>query len=198
MRHRTLVFVCLAATALWLGCEDDDPDDPESEVAFIQTSMGFIAITLFPDAAPLAVQNFEGLARRGYYDGTTIHRAIAEFIIQGGDSTGTGYGGESIWGEPFVDEFDESLRFDRPGRVGMANRGPNTNESQFFITLIPTPHLDDRHTIFGQVSWGMEVVEAISEVQVGSSNRPIEPVIVEKVTILSQEETARLLSTGTP
>ena len=198
MNRRTLgLSVCLAVAPLWLGCDDDD-GHPESEVAYLQTSMGFIAITLLPDSAPLAVQNFEGLAARGYYDGTKIHRVIADFFIQGGDSTGTGFGGESIWGEPFVDEFDESLRFDRPGRVGMANAGPNTNTSQFFITLIPTPHLNDRHTIFGEVLSGMDVVEAISEVQVDSRDRPIEPVIVKKVTILSREETDRLLSTGTP
>lgn len=195
--RRLVLSVCLASALLWLGCDDDD-GPPESEVAYIQTSMGFIAITLFPDAAPLAVENFEGLAARGYYDGTKIHRVIAGFFIQGGDSTGTGFGGESIWGEPFVDEFDASLRFDRPGRVGMANAGPNTNTSQFFITLVPTPHLDDRHTIFGQVLSDMEIVKAISEVDVDSRDRPIEPVIVEKVTILSQEEAARLLSTGTP
>ena len=184
---------CLIAALLWLGCEDNDV---QSEFALIETSMGPIAIELFPASAPLAVQNFEGLSRRGYYNGTVFHRVIQNFIIQGGDSTGTGYGGESIWGEPFADEFAKALRYDRPGRVGMANAGPDTNESQFFITLVPTPHLNDKHTIFGQIIEGMDVVEAISEVETDALNRPVQPVIVESVTIMSQEEMTHFLHSG--
>ena len=179
---------CLVTIVLWLGCEDDGAG---SDFALVSTSMGYIGIEMFPDSAPLAVQNFEGLARRGYFDGTIFHRVIANFFIQGGDSTGTGYNGESIWGEPFADEFDASLRFDRFGRVGMANSGPNTNKSQFFIALVPSPHLNDRHTIFAQVVNGEDVVEAIGEVDVDSRDRPIQPVIVERVRIMSRRELDR-------
>lgn len=114
----------------------------------LSTSKGDINITLFPDKAPVTVANFVNLARRGYYDGLKFHRVIADFMIQGGCPQGTGTGGP---GYQFEDEFDASLRHDRPGRLSMANAGPGTNGSQFFITHVPTPHLDDAHTIFGEV-----------------------------------------------
>ena len=114
----------------------------------LSTSKGDINITLFPEKAPVTVANFVNLARRGYYDGLKFHRVIADFMIQGGCPQGTGTGGP---GYQFEDEFDASLRHDRPGRLSMANAGPGTNGSQFFITHVPTPHLDDAHTIFGEV-----------------------------------------------
>jgi len=155
----------------------------EVEIAVLQTTLGSIEIVFFPEAAPQAVENFKTLAERGYYDGTTFHRAIDQFMIQGGDPTATGSGGESMWGEPFADEFSDSLRFDQPGRFAMANRGPDTNGSQFFITVVPTPHLNDKHTIFGQVVNGMSVVQAIARAEKDGQGRPVSPVIISGVRV---------------
>ncbi len=127
----------------------------------LQTNRGTIELLLYPDRAPKTVENFLALVERGYYDGIIFHRVIPGFMIQAGDPTGTGRGGSSIWGKPFADEFHPELRFNRPGLLAMANSGPNTNRSQFFITVAATPWLNDRHTIFGEVSGGYEVVEAI-------------------------------------
>ena len=119
---------------------------------------GEFVVQLFPDKAPVTVNNFVFLAQQGYYDGTTFHRVLDGFMAQGGDPTGTGAGGP---GYQFEDEFSD-LSFDRPGLLAMANSGPNTNGSQFFITYVPTPHLDGRHTIFGEVIEGMDVVNSIT------------------------------------
>ena len=116
--------------------------------AAIETSKGTININLFPDEAPVTVANFVNLSNRKYYDGLDFHRVISQFMIQGGCPLGTGTGGP---GYQFVDEFNPSLRHDKPGRLSMANAGPNTNGSQFFITHVPTPHLNDAHSIFGEV-----------------------------------------------
>lgn len=116
--------------------------------AAIETSQGTIHLELFPDKAPLTVASFTNLARKGYYDGLNFHRVIGQFMIQGGCPFGTGTGGP---GYQFEDEFDPSLRHDAPGKLSMANAGPGTNGSQIFITHVPTPHLDDHHTIFGEV-----------------------------------------------
>ncbi len=128
--------------------------------ATITTSKGTIKLNLFPDQAPVTVANFVNLASRGYYDGLKFHRVLARFMIQGGCPRGTGTGGP---GYQFEDEFDPSLRHDRPGRLSMANAGPGTNGSQFFITHVPTPWLDDAHSIFGEVAGtdDQEVVNAI-------------------------------------
>ena len=128
--------------------------------AVITTTKGDIQVTLFPAEAPLTVANFVNLAQRGYYDGLKFHRVIADFMIQGGDPTGTGSGGP---GYRFADEFSSSLRHDSAGTLSMANSGPSTNGSQFFITHGPTPHLDDIHSIFGKVSSGQDVVDAIAQ-----------------------------------
>ena len=128
--------------------------------AVIETAKGDIRVTLYPAEAPLTVANFVNLAQRGYYDGLTFHRVIADFMIQGGDPTGTGNGGP---GYNFGDEFSPSLRHTSAGILSMANAGPGTNGSQFFITHGPTPHLDDRHSIFGKVSAGQSVVDAIAQ-----------------------------------
>ena len=128
--------------------------------AVITTTKGDIQVTLFPAEAPLAVANFVNLAQRGYYDGLKFHRVLANFMIQGGDPTGTGSGGP---GYRFADEFSSSLRHDSAGTLSMANSGPSTNGSQFFITNGPTPHLDDIHSIFGKVSSGRDVVDAIAQ-----------------------------------
>ena len=130
--------------------------------ATITTSKGAIRLNLFPEQAPVTVANFVNLAARGYYDGLKFHRVIANFMIQGGCPRGTGSGGP---GYQFEDEFDPSLRHDRPGRLSMANAGPGTNGSQFFITHVPTPWLDDSHSIFGEVagSEDQQVVDAIAQ-----------------------------------
>jgi len=126
--------------------------------ATLSTDAGDMVFELFSDKAPLTVNNFVFLAREGFYDGTIFHRVIADFMAQGGDPTGTGRGGP---GYRFRDEFHPSLRHDRPGLLSMANAGANTNGSQFFITHVPTPWLDNRHSIFGQITQGLDVLLAI-------------------------------------
>ena len=123
--------------------------------ATLETDKGKIVLELSPDKAPMTVASFVNLIQRGYYDGVTFHRVVPDFVIQGGDPTGTGRGGP---GYQFADEFDPSLRHTGPGILSMANAGPATNGSQFFITLSPTPHLDGKHSVFGKVTSGMDVV----------------------------------------
>lgn len=135
--------------------------DPEKTYqATLHTDKGDITLDLFTDKAPKTVNNFIFLARQGFYDGTIFHRVIANFMVQGGDPTGTGRGGP---GYRFSDEFNPGLRHDKPGVLSMANAGPNTNGSQFFITHVATPWLDDRHSVFGQVSGGLDVLFSIPE-----------------------------------
>ncbi|HYV50979.1 MAG TPA: peptidylprolyl isomerase [Dongiaceae bacterium] len=159
---------------------------PANEIAVMKTSMGTITLRFFPKAAPLAVANFKGLAAKGYYDGIIFHRVIDQFMIQGGDPTGTGYSGDSLWGGKFQDEFSPSLRFDHPGVLAMANSGAGTNGSQFFITQTPQLHLNDKHTIFGEVIEGMDVVNAIAKVRTDDKNKPMTPVVIESITIKTQ------------
>jgi peptidyl-prolyl cis-trans isomerase B (cyclophilin B) len=130
--------------------------------AAIETSKGTINISLYPDEAPVTVANFVNLAKRNYYDGLNFHRVISQFMIQGGCPSGTGTGGP---GYRFEDEFTPSLRHDKPGKLSMANAGPGTNGSQFFITHVPTPHLDDAHTIFGAVvaQSDQDVVDSVAQ-----------------------------------
>jgi cyclophilin family peptidyl-prolyl cis-trans isomerase len=135
-------------------------DPAKRYTARLVTPLGDIVAELYAEKAPQTVNNFVFLSREGYYDGVTFHRVIKGFMAQGGDPTGTGRGGP---GYTFTDEFDPSLRHDGPGVLSMANAGPGTNGSQFFITHGPTPHLDDRHTVFGRVVEGMDVVLAIPE-----------------------------------
>ncbi|WP_367333565.1 peptidylprolyl isomerase [Limosilactobacillus sp.] len=178
--------------------------------ATIKTNQGEIKVQLFPKQAPKTVENFTKLAEKGYYDGVIFHRVIPDFMIQGGDPTGTGRGGESIYGRAFEDEFSTEL-FNFNGALSMANAGPNTNGSQFFIvsaTRVPknmldemkavgypqevidnykenggTPWLDHRHTVFGQVILGMDVVQKISKVARDQMDKPKDDVVMEKVTI---------------
>ncbi|MCZ7601769.1 MAG: peptidylprolyl isomerase [Melioribacteraceae bacterium] len=154
-------------------------------VAVVKTNMGTFEMELYPNETPITVTNFVTLAEENFYDSVTFHRIIDGFVIQGGDPTGTGSGGKSIYdGKPYADEFVPSLRHNSAGILSMANRGPSTNTSQFFITLAPTPHLDDRHTVFGKVINGMDVISKIGKVPTDPQfNRPIDPVIMEKVTI---------------
>jgi cyclophilin family peptidyl-prolyl cis-trans isomerase len=135
-------------------------DTSKSYTARFKTEKGDIVVELYADRAPLTVENFVNLARAGFYDGTTFHRVIRGFMAQGGDPTGTGTGGP---GYQFGDEFHPSLRHDGPGVLSMANAGAGTNGSQFFITHGATPHLDDRHSVFGRVTEGMDVVQSLRE-----------------------------------
>ncbi len=191
------------------------PKDRE-EVVVMNTNYGTIKIRLFPEAAPKAVENFKTHAKNGYYNGLTFHRVIDEFMIQGGDPSGNGTGGQSIWGVPFEDEFHIDYHHIR-GALSMANSGPNTNGSQFFIVqktevekslidqmneigeesrfpkevvrayeeLGGTPHLDFRHTVFGQVFEGMDVVDKIAKVDTDGRDKPIEPVIIEGMELVN-------------
>ena len=183
-------------------------------VALMHTTLGDIKILLFPDAAPKAVENFTTHAKNGYYTGIIFHRVIPDFMIQGGDPTGTGRGGESIWGSSFEDEFDLNLH-NLNGALSMANAGPNTNGSQFFIVQASsvdsrllsqmkqigeqggfpeqtvadyeavggTPWLDFKHSVFGQVYEGMDVVNAIATTRVDMLDKPFEDVVIEKIEI---------------
>lgn len=184
------------------------------EVAVITTNHGEVKVRFFEKAAPKTVENFKTHAKDGYYDGVTFHRVMNEFMIQGGDPDGNGRGGESIWGDSFEDEFDPYYHNLR-GALSMANAGPNTNGSQFFIVqkidvdnnmikditkigeeggftsevieaykeLGGTPWLDFRHSVFGQVYEGMDVVDKIASVKVGRNDKPVDPVVMEKVEI---------------
>jgi len=163
--------------------------------ATLNTSQGPIVIRLLPDYAPKTVRNFVDLAQGGrewtdprtrnattgrLYDGTIFHRVIPNFMIQGGDPLGTGTGGP---GYQFADEFHPDLAFDRPYLLAMANAGPGTNGSQFFITTVPTPHLNRKHTIFGEVIEGQDVVDEISRAATDRRDRPVKDVVVESVVI---------------
>lgn len=152
-------------------------------VAIINTNMGTIELELFAKETPKTVENFVGLANKGYYNGVIFHRVIDNFMIQGGDPTGTGRGGESLWGKRFNDEIVPFLKHSGPGILSMANAGPNTNGSQFFITLVATPWLDGKHTVFGKVINGMDVVNAIGKVPKNQMDRPLKDVVMESVTI---------------
>lgn len=149
----------------------------------MKTNRGDIVIKLFSDLAPKACENFVALAAKGYYDGLTFHRVIKDFMIQGGDPKGNGTGGQSIWGRPFEDEFAPELKFSKVGLLAMANAGPNTNGSQFFITtsVENTRHLTGRHTIFGEVIEGMDVVRAIEDSPVDGMDRPLEKQYIVKI-----------------
>jgi len=143
-------------------------------VVVLETNVGNIELKLYPKVAPLAVKNFTTHVKNGYYNGLIFHRIIKDFMIQGGDPRGNGTGGKSIWGKPFKDEFAPNVVFDKPYLLAMANAGPKTNGSQFFITLAPTPWLNGKHTIFGEVIKGQDVVRKLEKVDVSrGSNKPI-------------------------
>jgi cyclophilin family peptidyl-prolyl cis-trans isomerase len=176
--------------------------------ARLQTNLGVMILRLEPERAPMTTANFVGLIegtkewtdaqtgekhKRPYYDGLIFHRIIAGFMIQGGCPLGTGTGGP---GYQFPDEFHPALRHDRAGILSMANAGPGTNGSQFFITLGPTPHLDDRHSIFGHVVRGQDVLERLGKVQTGPQDRPVEPVKIEKATVVRVGPEAGAWSAG--
>ena len=214
-RHSLLAPAFLAACAVVAFAQDTKPaeplpDAPQATAAalihpngptvIMDTSMGRITCQLFQQQAPKAVANFIALAQgtkdwtdpatnkkqhnKPLYNGTIFHRVIPEFMIQGGDPAGTGMGDP---GYQFEDEFDPNLGFDVPGRLAMANSGPNTNGSQFFITEVPTEHLNQKHTIFGQCDEpSINVVKTIARVQKDANDKPVTPVVLEKVTIVPE------------
>jgi peptidyl-prolyl cis-trans isomerase A (cyclophilin A) len=185
----------LGVRAMALPWAWQDFDMTNALTATLRTNRGTVVVRLFPDHAPKTVRNFVELAEGGrewtdprtratgavkLYDGTIFHRVIPRFMIQGGDPLGTGTGGP---GYKFADEIHPDLRFDRPYLLAMANAGPGTNGSQFFITTVPTPHLNGKHTIFGEVISGSDVVEAISNVPTGRNDRPANDVVLESVVV---------------
>jgi len=201
-RWATLLMLC-TSMLLMTGCsnastptpadkptpkaENEKPAAPaapapeaKNRVARFETSKGTFKVELFESKAPLTTKNFIDLATKGFYDGVIFHRVIDGFMIQGGDPTGTGRGGP---GYNIPDEFHADLKHDSPGIISMANAGPNTGGSQFFITLGPTPHLNKRHAVFGKVIEGLDVVKAIGKSATGSGDRPLDDVVMKKVTI---------------
>ena len=166
-------LILIAAMFLSLtSCISQGASNMDKTIAVLETNQGTIEIRLMPEIAPRACENLSKLIEKGYYNGIIFHRVIKNFMIQGGDPTGTGTGGESIWGAPFQDEVTADVQFNKPGIVAMANAGPNTNGSQFFITTVVTPWLNMRHTIFGEVISGYEVVQKIENTATGLSNKP--------------------------
>lgn len=145
----------------------------DEKIVVLETNQGSIEIKLMPDIAPKACENFTKLVEKGYYNGLIFHRVIKGFMIQGGDPTGTGMGGASIWGKSFNDEFNPNTKFDSTGILAMANSGPNTNGSQFFITTAATPWLNMHHTIFGKVVSGYDVVQKIENTATGPMDKPV-------------------------
>lgn len=148
--------------------------------AILKTNLGEMTIELYADKAPKTVENFVKLAQKGFYNNTIFHRVIPDFMIQGGDPEGTGRGGP---GYQFADEFHPELRHNAPGILSMANAGPNTNGSQFFITEIPTPFLDNRHAVFGRVIENFELVPKIARVKRDRQDRPLEDIVIQEVII---------------
>lgn len=147
------------------------------------TNCGPLNLELYCDAVPKTCENFLKLCQQGYYDNTIFHRSVRNFIIQGGDPTGTGQGGESLWGKPFEDEFKPNLSHTGRGVLSMANSGPNTNKSQFFITFRSCKHLDGKHTIFGRVVGGIDTLNAMEKIEVDNKDKPIEDIIIGKAQV---------------
>ena len=187
-----ILSIILCAFTLILHAEESTFMMPKNPVAVIETTQGTITIALKPTVAPKAVENFLRLAQTDYYNGVIFHRVIKDFMIQGGDPTGTGRGGQSIWGKPFEDEVSASVKFDKTGLLAMANAGPKTNGSQFFITTAATPWLNGKHTIFGEVIEGYDVVQKIESAPTTGQNRPLNPVKITKITIMQDEPTNKV------
>jgi cyclophilin family peptidyl-prolyl cis-trans isomerase len=174
-------MLACAAPVLAAETPGKEPMTTANPHAKIETTMGDIEIELFKADAPKTVENFETLAKKGFYDGIIFHRVIPDFMVQTGDPTGTGMGGP---GYKFNDEFSPKLKHDKPGILSMANSGPNSNGSQFFITEVATPWLDKKHSVFGQVVKGMDVVKKIAAAPRDYNDKPKTPIAMKKVTIL--------------
>ena len=155
-----------------------------SQLVQLETNLGVFTVELYTSHAPKTCFNFYELARVGFYDKVKFHRVIKDFMIQGGDPTGTGKGGESIFGGKFEDEITRDLKHTGAGILSMANAGPGTNGSQFFITLGPAPWLDGKHTIFGRVASGMKIVQRMGSVPVGAEDRPLADVVIHKASVV--------------
>lgn len=184
---KILALSAMVAAAVMLPMAAPQTDDAgmaeaaaKRQVAVFDTNYGTFEIELYNDLAPKTVKNFVDLAKKGFYNNVPFHRVIDQFMIQGGDPKGNGTGGP---GYTIPDEFGKGLKHDKPGILSMANAGPNTGGSQFFITLVPTPWLDGKHAIFGHVIKGMDVVEKIGKVATDSMDRPLKKVVIEKIVI---------------
>lgn len=178
---KKLAMAIIAIGVIVLACAGNKAEaKAKRQVATFDTTMGTFKIELYNDLAPKTVKNFTDLIGKKYYDGIIFHRVIDQFMIQGGCPLGRGTGGP---GYTIDDEFGKGLKHDKPGVLSMANAGPNTGGSQFFITLVPCPWLDGKHAIFGHVIEGMNVIEAIGKVPTDSQDRPLKKVIMEKVTV---------------
>ncbi|MGP1471745.1 MAG: peptidylprolyl isomerase [Schwartzia sp. (in: firmicutes)] len=184
---RIWILTALVAFLLGIGAETANAQGGEENVAnrfaIFATSEGTFTVELFEDKAPLTTKNFIELAEKGFYDGLIFHRVIDGFMIQGGDPTGTGMGGP---GYEIPDEFHPDLKHDGEGVLSMANAGPNTGGSQFFVTLAATPWLNGHHAVFGKVVRGMEVVKKIGKVDCDLGDRPLVEVVMKKVTIIEE------------
>lgn len=189
--NKILVLLGLIAIIISSGCISGDIADVAdtgnggidmgmNSIAVFDTSMGTFRVELFEDKAPVTAGNFIKLARQGFYNGLIFHRVIAGFMIQGGDPNGDGTGGP---GYTIQDEFHPELKHDSKGILSMANAGPNTGGSQFFITLVPTPWLDGKHSVFGKVVEGIEIIEAVGKVNTGPGDKPLQDIVVNKITI---------------
>ena len=178
---KKLAMAIIAIGVIVLACAGNEAEaKAKRQVATFDTTMGTFKIELYNDLAPKTVKNFTDLIGKKYYDGIIFHRVIDQFMIQGGCPLGRGTGGP---GYTIDDEFGKGLKHDKPGVLSMANAGPNTNGSQFFITLVPCHWLAGKHAIFGHVIEGMNVIEAIGKVPTDSQDRPLKKVIMEKVTV---------------
>lgn len=188
---KKIVILCmaliLAFTAEGFAAQraDKGAGQMTNPIAVFETNKGSFEIELFADKAPITVKNFVDLTNKGFYDGLIFHRVIEGFMIQGGDPEGTGMGGP---GYTIPDEFSQDLKHDAAGVLSMANAGPNTGGSQFFITLAATPWLNGHHAVFGKVIKGLDVVQAIGKVETDFSDRPLEDVVMTKVTIREPEK----------
>lgn len=180
------VLLCCAAFAHAEDIAAILKSDKNPQV-LLQTTAGELTLELFPKVAPKAVENFLRLVNTGYYNGIGFHRIIKGFMIQGGDPSGTGRGGSSIWNKPFEDEIALGYTFDRGGVLAMANAGANTNGSQFFITTAKAPWLNGKHTIFGEVKSGFETLNALESIPTDSNNRPQETPRILQASILPSE-----------
>ena len=181
--RKLFILFALLCLPLSLTHAQKENDVSKNLTVVFETTQGTIELKLFPDVAPKTCENMVGLIKKGYYDGLIFHRVIKGFMLQGGDPTATGRGGKSLWGGNFEDEVTPVVKFDRKGLLAMANAGPGTNGSQFFITTIPTPWLSNKHTIFGEVTSGYDVVQKIENTPTGGGDRPIEDQKILKVTV---------------
>ncbi|MFA6850229.1 MAG: peptidylprolyl isomerase [Selenomonadaceae bacterium] len=188
MKKKSFVFILLALMVVTTGCFGSANAQNgkkgeitvQNRIAIFETNKGKFEVELFEDKAPNTTKNFIDLVDKGFYDGLIFHRVIDGFMIQGGDPNGTGTGGP---GYTIKDEFNKDLKHDSEGILSMANAGPNTGGSQFFITLAATPWLDGHHAVFGKVIKGMDIVKAIGKVECDFQDKPLEDVVIQKITI---------------